>query len=265
MVTLARIGYLLVGAGIGVLASTLVFERELSKPVGEVEEFVSSYDAVPDEEVDEENDTPEDAFREKSSLDGNGSVFERYISKGLDKGDLNESDVVMERRRDRKNRKTDYTAFHKENGRKMPKSEMEFRMNEAVEEEPASPPDDIPEEEPWMGDSGLVTDRVEENFEVYLDDHPQDYVTLFFYLGDYTMCDDREQLVPNPENIVGEVAINRLIEGGPGAEDGVIFVRNLMTMLNYEVVLDNGSYSETVLGIFEGNLDKRGGGHGGTR
>ena len=46
----------------------------------------------------------------------------------------------------------------------------------------------------------------------------------------------------------------------PGAEGGIVFVRNTRTGVDYEVVLDVGRYSETVLGIFEANLKKGDGG-----
>ena len=124
-----------------------------------------------------------------------------------------------------------------------------------------SPPDDevdLPEFELDVHDE-YTLERVEENFEIFLGDNPQDFVTVIFYEGDHTLCDDGEQIIPYPEEVVGMVALNRLIEGGPGAESGVIFVRNLKTSINYEVVLDSGAYSETVLGIFERRLNSDGG------
>lgn len=101
-------------------------------------------------------------------------------------------------------------------------------------------------------------ERVEENIEIFLDDNPQDFITLIFYEGDNTLCDDGEQIIPNADEVVGLVALSRLIEGGPGAENGVIFVHNLKTSLNYEVVLDAGSYQDTVIGQFESHLNNGG-------
>ncbi len=105
----------------------------------------------------------------------------------------------------------------------------------------------------------FTLERVEENIEIFLDDNPQDFITMIFYEGDKTLCDDGEQIVPNAEEVVGLAALNRLIEGGPGAENGVIFVHNLKTSLNYEIVLDAGSYKDTVMGQFESHLDRDGG------
>lgn len=102
-------------------------------------------------------------------------------------------------------------------------------------------------------------ERVENNIEIFIDDNPQDFITMIFYEGDNTLCDDGEQIVPNAEEVVGRVALSRLIQGGPGAENGVIFVHNLKTSLNYEVVLDAGSYKDTVIGRFESHLNEDGG------
>jgi hypothetical protein len=113
--------------------------------------------------------------------------------------------------------------------------------------------DQYPETETDIHDQYNL-ERVEESIEIYLDDNPQDFVTLIFYEGDSTLCDDGEQIIPNKEDVVGEVALTRLTEGGPGADNGIIFVHNLKTGIDYEVVLDAGSYSQTVIGQFEDHL-----------
>lgn len=98
-------------------------------------------------------------------------------------------------------------------------------------------------------------ERVDENIEIFLNDNPQDFITMIFYEGDNTLCDDGEQIVPNADEVIGYEALSRLIQGGPGAENGVIFVHNLKTSLNYEVVLDAGYYQDTVIGQFESHLN----------
>ena len=103
--------------------------------------------------------------------------------------------------------------------------------------------------------SEYTLERVDENIEIFLEDNPQDFVTMIFYEGDNTLCDDGEQIVPNADEVIGYEALSRLIQGGPGAENGVIFVHNLKTSLNYEVVLDAGSYQDTVVGQFESRLN----------
>lgn len=221
-----KAGFFLIGTGVGCFVGAFVCEKCLKEPIGEEEVYIPK--ESPEEDIPSETVTPEDDKEIKTI---------NYIP-------------IKDRN---KNLNTDYSKY-------FVKDDV-VEVNLAQEESPTEdyPIDDILEED-------LITDRVEENFEVLLgDSHPNDYDTLIFYQEDYTLCDDREQLIPNPENVVGEVALTRLIEGGPGAENGTIFVRNLLTMITYEVVLDAGSYSETVLGIFEDRLSRTGGKNAGNR
>lgn len=104
-------------------------------------------------------------------------------------------------------------------------------------------------------------ERVSENVEIFLGDNPQDFSTLIFYEGDNTLCDEDDTVIGEKETkeVIGFEALSRLIQGGPGAENGVIFVHNLKTSLNYEIVLDAGSYQDTPRGRFESHLFKDGG------
>ena len=152
-------------------------------------------------------------------------------------------------------------ALHAENSHRGSRISYDVVNNESYYE------DDSPADDDYMVspvfDSDLhdefTLERVEENIEIFLDDNPQDFITMIFYEGDNTLCDDGEQIVPNAEEVIGLAALSRLIEGGPGAENGVIFVHNLKTSLNYEVVLDAGSYRDTVIGQFESHLNEDGG------
>lgn len=152
-------------------------------------------------------------------------------------------------------------ALHVENSHRQSRISYE-PIGDQSYSEADSPSDDDYSVSP-VYDSDLhdefTLERVEENFEIFLDDNPQDFITLIFYEGDNTLCDDGEQIVPNADEVVGLAALSRLIEGGPGAENGVIFVHNLKTSLNYEVVLDAGSYQDTVIGQFESHLNEDGG------
>lgn len=146
-------------------------------------------------------------------------------------------------------------------------SQYEKRASIMDDEWDDSPSDDSVDEYP-PGEIDIhneyTLERVEEDIEIYLDDNPNDFTTLTWYQGDETLCDDGEEIIPNPEEVIGEVAITRLLEGGPGADDGVIFVHNLKTCVDYEVVLDMGCYAETVLGMFDERQSrlKNGGGKG---
>lgn len=250
MHTLEKVGYILVGVGIGGLIATVLYERELNKPVGEVEEYIPKGAEEDDKKANSEKDgDPISAMRDLYSS-SSSSEFDPKSS--IDIGALDRKHVGKKR--------TLYSKMYKVNVDDQ--DEIEYEEQD-YDEESDSPSDDEVYEEDVVGlDNELVRERVENDFEIYLGDNPQDFVTLIFYQGDSTMTDDQEQLVPNPEDVVGHVAISRLIEGGPGAEEGVIYVRNLKTMINYEIVLDAGSYRDTVLGIFNSRsnngADRRG-------
>lgn len=87
----------------------------------------------------------------------------------------------------------------------------------------------------------------EEEFSVGYDNY--DRVTLTFFEEDDTLCDDREQVVPDLEYVIGE---DNLTEFGKysGNKD-VVFVRNDELETDYEVLRESGSYLEEVLGIRE--------------
>ncbi len=251
MHTLTKVGYILFGVGIGGLIATAIYERELNKPVGEVEEYIPKEDLDKTSEEDENYSDSEKIPREVEELYPTSSENE-FVSKSS-------IDMPALSHRQRSKNKTLYSKMYKvsvdDHG------EIEY-TEDSVEENDIPSDDEVYEEDVIGLDNELVRDRVENNFEVYLGENPQDFVTLIFYQGDSTMTDDQEQLVPDPEDVVGHVAISRLIEGGPGAEEGVIYVRNLKTMINYEIVLDAGSYKDTVLGIFNSHsnngADRRG-------
>ena len=233
---LQKFGFFALGASAGMFVSTLLYQRELDKPVGEVEEYIPKSEEAGSDDIPEVEDKHEQMF--ESSLERRAE-FERMRKEGIFK--------------------TDYSNVYKEKAKQKVADIILEQLEEMADEEPDDiPPDDTVEEEQKEDD--LILERVEENIEIYLGENPQDFITLIFYEGDETLCDDREQLISNPEEVVGTVALRRLVDGGAGAEEGSIFVRNRRTMLNYEVVLDAGKYSETVLGIFESRLDKGDGG-----
>ena len=115
------------------------------------------------------------------------------------------------------------------------------------------PDDEEPEDygDDYDYDLDLPRERVEPHIEIFADENPQDFVSLVYYAEDNSLTDDREQLIPNASEVVGDVALERLVQGGPGVMNNIIYVRNVKTHINYEVSLINGAYSETVLGIFD--------------
>jgi hypothetical protein len=145
-------------------------------------------------------------------------------------------------------------ALHEVNAQRDSRDSYELtRMNDDYDGYDGPLDDEMPEgPEPEIDiHDEFVLERLEDNIEIFLEDNPQDFVTLIFYDQDNTLCDENDEIVPNAEEVVGLAALDRLISGGPGAENGVMFVHNLKTSINYEVVLDAGAYQDTVMGQFD--------------
>ena len=310
-----KLGYILVGAGLGIFAATLMYENELRKPIGDIEEYIPTEDRNNDEE-DSNDDISPSSEDSGIAVDGEFSktdthILDYYKSDASDSiGAKNLEDRAKKRREEfekaranGRNQSTRYSKMYKSDendenaererrvaemlqaqrdanadyNRRMDEKNEKLRKKNRDEDYMAyitqeSPmPDDVPsdddiyEDDSDSLDNELVRERVENNIEIYLGENPQDFVSLIFYEGDNTLADDRDHIVPAADEVVGLVALSRLIEGGPGAENGVIFVRNLKTMINYEVTLDTGSYSETVLGIFNSRRNKGAEGDGDRR
>jgi len=333
---LAKVGYLLIGTGVGIFASSFILTYEFDKAVGEIEEFIPEGDT--DISNDQENgsesgeihsqDSQESStdiwngregrkhrdgreFRNGRTSDGDSGEethqeFQSNQAQILDYYKSSEGHIQNEGRRKqaansskRSKRRKDFDKMREEGnanlGTRYSKmfgsnnldseqevtdilhavssktdtkdsySRYERKARQMDEWEDDSPSDDSVDEYP-PGEIDIhdeyTLERVEDNIEIYLDDSPNDFTTLVWYQGDETLCDDGEQIIPNPEDVVGEVAIERLLEGGPGADDGIIFVHNLKTSIDYELVLDMGCYSETVLGIFDERQSRRSNGGG---
>lgn len=316
-----KIGWFLVGLGVGAFGATMLMKRELEKPIGEIEEYIPLEDREGFEDGSEDGSdrdsnsrvrsrNSEDDQKDISTRGGNREHIERGRStRELESGRYNDreekhtefssnKDEVLnyyrsssknatrpqggseedqrrrefkERRGEANGRETRYSRMYKdkdiEKALRVENSHRRSRNSYEPIDDKSYSEDDSPSDDDYtvspIYDSDLhdefTLERVEENIEIFLDDNPQDFITMIFYEGDNTLCDDGEQIVPNADEVIGLVALSRLIEGGPGAENGVIFVHNLKTSLNYEVVLDAGSYQDTVIGRFESHLNEDGG------
>ena len=263
MSKLEKFGYILIGFGIGGLVSTFIYKRELDKPIGEEEEYIPHECKEESEDTKTEDEVPHEEFSDaRTHL---SDIYQPSSPTSIENDSVKESnrkEDFNKRRASGKNQKTLYSKMYRSDvtdrellyhSTKESSVYKEMELDSVVPDDEVNrdiPNDDTPYEEDVEAlDNELVRERVENNIEIYLGENPQEFATLIYYQGDQTMTDDQEQLVPNPDDVVGRVAISRLIEGGPGGEEGVIYVRNLKTMINYEVVLDAGSYKETVLGI----------------
>lgn len=89
-------------------------------------------------------------------------------------------------------------------------------------------------------------------FEEFVDDY-KDYekISLSYFEEDDTLIDDKESLIPNVEDIVGSKHLSMF---GPdivkySQDQNIVYVRNNRLKADFEVIHEDGSYSENVLGI----------------
>lgn len=72
-------------------------------------------------------------------------------------------------------------------------------------------------------------------------------MSLLYFEEDGTLVDDREQIVPNVEETVGEGNLHQFGRGSGDAN--ALYIRNEKLQCDIEVIRDKRSYSEVVLGI----------------
>lgn len=83
-----------------------------------------------------------------------------------------------------------------------------------------------------------------EEFDTNEEGHEQ--MNLRYYSGDGVLCDGQDQLVDKVEQTVGNLNLTRF---GAGSQDpDIVYIRNERLGVDYEVILDKGSYQHEVLG-----------------
>lgn len=85
------------------------------------------------------------------------------------------------------------------------------------------------------------------SYEEFTDDNGYDKSTLTFYQKDESLADDRDDLVDDPFNTCGELYFDFF--GWRSHDENVVYVRNPKTSHDFEIVYDDGSYAESILGM----------------
>lgn len=101
--------------------------------------------------------------------------------------------------------------------------------------EQESPPEDEPEEE--------IFTVTEEEMETY--DNFED-IDLTYYAEDDILCDDQEQVIEDPEAIIGDALTKFGVKSG---YPDTVYVINKRVRAIFEVLMVEGSYQEIVLGM----------------
>lgn len=77
--------------------------------------------------------------------------------------------------------------------------------------------------------------------------------TLIYYEDDDVLATDRDEVVHNVEELIGSDALTNF--GYMSSNKDTVFVRNIKLGANFEIVREEGSYQELVLGLPEEDVD----------
>lgn len=98
-----------------------------------------------------------------------------------------------------------------------------------------SPPEDEPEEE--------IFTVTEEEMDIY---NNFEGIDLTYYAEDDILCDDQEQVIEDPEAIIGDALTKFGVKSG---YPNTVYVINKRVRAIFEVLMVEGSYQEIVLGM----------------
>lgn len=80
-----------------------------------------------------------------------------------------------------------------------------------------------------------------------------DHNTLIYYEDDDTLATDRDEVITNVEEMVGSSALTNF--GSMSGDKDTVYVRNVRLGANFEIVRENGSYQELILGLPEEDVE----------
>ena len=149
---------------------------------------------------------------------------------------------------------TDYAAIAKRD-----------RMRDSIDKVAAKYLGETSSEEPGEGsEEELITDPGKiSSDEIYIinlqeyalgyDEHPK--TTLTYYEDDDTLADSNDDIIMNPEELLG---VQALLNFGLDSDDSdTVYVRNKKIGEDFEVVRIHKSYSDTILGVREKKTERR--------
>ena len=76
---------------------------------------------------------------------------------------------------------------------------------------------------------------------------------LVYYEEDETLSTERDEVIYNVEEVIGEDALDNF--GCNSGSHNLVYVRNVRLETDYEITKDDGSYKETVLGFSDDEID----------
>lgn len=107
-----------------------------------------------------------------------------------------------------------------------------------------SPPEDPPENDLLYEDPFVIS---REDFD---DTYSHfDKITITYYEDDDVLADEQDEVIPDIDAVVGYDSLGRF--GDMSDDDNIVYVRNGRLGSDYEIVLAQESYTESVLGIVQ--------------
>lgn len=74
-----------------------------------------------------------------------------------------------------------------------------------------------------------------------------DKITLNYYDEDNILCDSLNEIIPNPEQIIGEDALDSF--GCLSENDDIVYIRNTKRMSDFEIIRHHSSWEKDVMGV----------------
>lgn len=74
-------------------------------------------------------------------------------------------------------------------------------------------------------------------------------VTITYFVGDDVVMDEKEEVIENQDEVVGEDNLLRFGDGSGNPH--IVYIRNEKLTLDFEVIKDMNKYSEKILGFME--------------
>ena len=114
------------------------------------------------------------------------------------------------------------------------------------------PTEDAPEEDEQPDEPIIVREGSDaiymistEEFLQGREDH--DKLTITYFEADDTLCDERDGIIPNPQDVVGHSALQSF--GTIKTDPDVVYVRNEKVGVDFEIIRNKSSYVEQILGV----------------
>lgn len=132
--------------------------------------------------------------------------------------------------------------------------EDETEESEIVEEEIVNIFDnqeiynELPEEE-IVKEEELEEIHIISEHKFFNDDDEYEKITITYFQGDDTLCDEREVIIPDIDKVVGRKNLSKF--GYQSNNEKVVYIRNTWVETDFEVVLDPRRYRDVVIGVEE--------------